>query len=128
MIKLFVSAFFLAVCFLFLDICTAQTVAAPAIASPNAVAPDPIIVATISAPSTGIMGWILAHGGFQAVIAMILLSTLSFLSVIKEIACKFDGVAPGADIPPGMKGLTFINKAWVIVGKIVDFLGMNKAH
>jgi len=85
--------------------------------------PSPVAV-----PASGIMGWITAHGGFQASVLLLVGSAMAVLSGVRQLLYNFDGVAPGAAIPADMTGLTLVNKICVIMGKIVDYITGNVAH
>jgi hypothetical protein len=84
-------------------------------------------VAPVAAP-TGIMGWIAAHGGFQASILILVGSSMALASALRTVLLYFDGVPPGADIPPGLTGLTTVNKVCVVLGKVLDFIQGNLKH
>lgn len=103
---------------MFLNLCLAQVQVTTA---------DPVVVAVVQ-PSSGVGGWLALHGGFTAAIILIVFSAFTVVSAIREILLKYDGVAPGAPIPPGLTGLTLVNKICVILGKILDFMQGNTAH
>lgn len=127
--KLIASVLVFTFCWSFLSM--AQTLPSPvpslaavAVPAAPAIAADvPVVVA-----SGGIMGWISAHGGIQAVVLLLVGSAMTILSTVRTILYNLDGVAPGAAIPAGMAGLTTVNKICIILGKVVDFLTGNVPH
>lgn len=86
------------------------------------------VIAPAVLASTGIMGWINSKGGFVAAVFLIVTSAFTLLSAVRMVLYKFDGVAPGADIPANLVGLTWVNKICVVLGKLVDMLTGNVAH
>lgn len=95
--------------------------------TPPSAAPAIVAAPAVAIPS-GIMGWITAHGGFQAAVLLLVGSAFSMLSAVRQVLANFDGVAPGAAIPAGMAGLSLVNKICVILGQVVDFMTGNVQH
>lgn len=86
------------------------------------------VAAAAPVAKAGIIAWIDAHGGFQASILLLVGSAMAILSAVRTVLSNFDGVAPGASIPPGLTGLTMINKICVVLGKVIDFVQGNVQH
>jgi hypothetical protein len=85
-------------------------------------------IAVIAAPATGILGWIQAHGGFQAAILFIVMSTFTALSALRKILYAYDGVKEGDTIPADKTTLTTVNKICLVLGSVVDFIQGNTKH
>lgn len=104
-------------CFSWNFIAMAQTTSTTLVA-------QPAIIAAV--PAAGIMGWVNAHGGFQAAVLLLVGSAFAILSAIRQVLLAFDGVGPGAtSVPPG---LTVLNKVCLFLGKVIDFLQGNIQH
>lgn len=86
------------------------------------------VFAQDAAVQTGILGWIAAHGGFQAAVLLVAGGAMALLSGVRQVLLIYDGVAPGAEIPAGMAGLSLVNKVCVILGQVIDFLQGNVKH
>lgn len=70
-----------------------------------------------------------AHGGPMGTFILVIYSLNTFLSALREILYKWDGVT--ADDPVNMekfKALSLVNKACLIVGKIIDLATGNTQH
>lgn len=115
--KLLITSALFAVSFMFINLALAQD---------QVTTSDPLVVSAVS--NGGIAGWIALHGGFQAAILLLVFSAFTFLSAVREILYKFDGVEKGQPIPTGYVGLTWVNRICVISGKVLDFLQGNVAH
>lgn len=77
----------------------------------------------------GLQGFINSHGGPQGSLVILIYCLNAFLSAIRDILSKLDGVAPGDVLTADkFKALTFMNKACVIVGKTLDYLTANTQH
>lgn len=105
-----------------------NAVMAQATVTPAPVLPGPAIVAPVVQSGGGILGWVAAHGGFQAAILLVVGAAMTLLSAFRSVLAAYDGVAQGAAIPENMVGLTKLNKICLILGKIVDFLQGNVQH
>lgn len=92
----------------------------------QAVPVGPIVNAAIA--QVGVMGWINAHGGFQAAVLLLVGSAFCILSAIRQVLLNFDGVGPGQDIPADQKALTILNKVCLALGKVIDFIQGNVKH
>lgn len=90
--------------------------------------PTPSVVATAVVPANGVMEWVTAHGGFQSAVLLLVMSAFTLLSAVRQVLSNLDGVAPGAEIPAGMQGLTMLNKICVVLGQVVDFMQGNVKH
>lgn len=119
--KLLITSVLFAVSFMFINLALAQDQAPMQVTTA-----DPLVVSAVS--NGGIAGWIALHGGFQAAILLLVFSAFTFLSAVREILYKFDGVEKGQPIPTGYVGLTWVNRVCVILGKVLDFLQGNVAH
>lgn len=84
---------------------------------------------TVTAPAaSGIVGWVQSQGGPAAAVMFIVFATFTMLSALRQVLYKYDGIAPGADIPPADKALTGVNKACIILGNVLDFITGNTKH
>lgn len=119
--KLILATAIFAASFMFINLALAQDQAPMQVTTA-----DPLVVSAVT--NGGISGWIALHGGFQAAILLLVFSAFAFLSAVREVAYKYDGVEKGQPIPPQYVGLSKINVAWLVVGKVLDFLQGNVAH
>ena len=91
-------------------------------------------VAVISAPSaapaagSGVMGWISAHGGFQAAVLLLVFSANAILSAVRDVMKKWDGINPGDAIPAANTKLTLVNRICMILGQVIDYVQGNVQH
>jgi hypothetical protein len=92
--------------------------ASPAIAAPAVVAAQ-----------SGIMGWVVAHGGYQAAILLLMTSALALLSAIRTVLFKFEGInEDGSNIPANSPITSTINKVCRVLGTVIDFMMGNPQH
>lgn len=82
--------------------------------------PAPIISAPVAAP--------LGSGGLISIILLVAFSANTMLTALRTVLLKYDGVAPGSDIPADDKALTLVNKICIVLGSILDFLMSNPQH
>lgn len=105
--------------------CNVIAYAQAAATAPAAAASAPAVVAV----GTGIMGWVVAHGGLQAAILMLLVCANTAISAVRTICYKYDGLDLTDDVDPEKyKTLTVVNKIALVVGKLLDIVGSNTQH
>ena len=85
--------------------------------------------ASASAPiaSMSLGDYIKSHG-LPASAIMLLLCLNAILSGLRDLCAKLDGVKPGDAAPAGDVKLSMLNKACLILGKILDYLTANVQH
>lgn len=101
---------------------------APGVSPTTAVAPTAAVVSAPSAPALSVGGFIQSHGGVQPSIILILLCLNSILSALRDICARLDGVKPGDAAPVGDAKLSMLNKACLVLGKVLDYVMGNPQH
>ena len=94
------------------------------VASPS---PAAVSAAVVSSGSW-ISSLIASKGGFMAFGLLLITCFNITVSALQSLCLTFDGIAPGATVPPEDKVLTLMNKICGISGKILSWVGSNVQH
>lgn len=89
----------------------------------------PTAVAPVVAAPNFLQDFLNSHGGPMGAFILIIYTLNTLLSAIREILYKWDGVT--ADDPLTMekfKVLSLVNKACLVVGKLIDYATGNTQH
>jgi len=92
--------------------------------------PTAVVAAVVAAPAAqgGFWGWIMAHGGLQAAVLLLVACFNIIISAVRDLLCKLDGIDLSQPIPADKTKLTFINKVALVSGKVLDWASANVQH
>lgn len=122
--KLFAALTFFMFSFVIVQMAFAQ-VSSPA---PVASASPAIVAAAPVVAQGGFWGWVMAHGGLQASVLLLVACFNIVVTAARDVLCKVDGVNLANGVPPDKTKLTLLNKIALASGTVLDWLTANIQH